>query len=110
MKNSHRSDRELARTLKVSQPTITRIRTRLEKQGYLREYTVIPDFAKLGFQIVAFTLVKLKERITEEELKRAQQITIKDMAEKAPNEIVLFNRGMGGGYTGVLISFHKKLL
>jgi len=27
MKNSHRSDRELARTLKTSQPTVTRTRT-----------------------------------------------------------------------------------
>ena len=108
MKNSRRSDRELAKTLKVSQPTVTRTRARLEKEGYLKEYTVIPDFAKLGFQIAAFTLVKLRENLTEEELKKAQQITLKDMAEKAPNEIVLFNRGMGGGYTGVLVSFHKS--
>lgn len=30
MKNSHRSDRELARRIGTSQPTVTRVRTRLE--------------------------------------------------------------------------------
>jgi hypothetical protein len=33
---------------------------------------------------------------------------LKDMSEKAPDEIVLFSRGLGGGYTGVLVSFHKS--
>jgi len=42
MKNSKRSDRELARVVRVSQPTITRMRKNLEKSGYIREYTVMP--------------------------------------------------------------------
>jgi len=108
MKNSHRSDRELARTLKTSQPTVTRTRTRLEKEGCLKEYTVIPDFRKLGFQLASFIFVKIKTSLTPEELKKARQITMKDTMEKAPDEIVLFNRGMGGGYTGVLASLHKN--
>jgi hypothetical protein len=33
---------------------------------------------------------------------------MKDMMEKAPDQIVLFNRGIGGGYTAVLVSFHKN--
>ena len=47
MKNSHRSDKELARVIGCSQPTVTRTRRRLEKEGCIREYTVIPDFHKL---------------------------------------------------------------
>ena len=107
MKNSRRSDRELSRALKVSQPTVSRVRTRLETEGYLKEFTTIPDFAKLGFQLVAVILVKLKMNLTEEEIEKARQITMKDIMEKAPDQIVLFNRGIGGGYTGVLVSFHK---
>lgn len=38
MKNSKISDRELAKTIGVSQPTVTRARTRLEKNGYIQEY------------------------------------------------------------------------
>jgi DNA-binding Lrp family transcriptional regulator len=108
MKNSRRSDRELARALKISQPTVSRIRSRLEKEGYLKEFTTIPDFGKLGFQLVAFILVKMKTNLTAKEIEKAQRITMKDMMEKAPDEIVLFYRGMGGGYTGVLVSFHRS--
>jgi DNA-binding Lrp family transcriptional regulator len=108
MKNSRRSDRELAKVLKISQPTVTRIRGKLEKEGYVREYTVIPDFVKLGFQVASFILVKLKGNLSPEEIEKARQISVKDMTERAPDEIVLFNRGIGGDYTGVLVSFHKS--
>jgi DNA-binding Lrp family transcriptional regulator len=108
MKNSRRSDRELAKVLKVSQPTVTRTRSKLEKEGYLREYTVIPDFVKLGFQLASFILVRVKKDLSAEEMEKARQISHRDMAKGAPNEIVLFNRGMGGGYTGVLVSFHTS--
>ena len=108
MKNSRRSDRELAKVLGASQPTVTRVRRRLEKEGYLREYTVIPDFNKVGFQLAAFILVRMKTNLSAEEVEKARQISMKDMIEKAPDEIVLFERGMGGGYDGIIISFHKN--
>jgi DNA-binding Lrp family transcriptional regulator len=108
MKNSRRSDREIAKSLRSSQPTVSRILKRLEKEGYIREFTAIPDFHKLGFEIAAITLIKLKT-LTEEGLKKAQEITVKDMKEKAPpDEIVLFCRGIGGGYSGAIISLHKS--
>ena len=43
MKNSRKSDRELAKILGISQPTVTRIRNKLEREGVIREYTAIPD-------------------------------------------------------------------
>ena len=107
MKNSKVSDRELAKRLGVSQPTVSRIRMKLEKEGYIKEYTVIPDFVKLGFQLASFILVKLRN-LSKEELEKARQVALKDMKEKAPNEIVLFNRGNGGGYDAVLVSFHRS--
>lgn len=57
MRNSKRSDRELAKVVHVSQPTITRMRKSLEKNEYVREYTVMPAFEKLGFEILAFNFV-----------------------------------------------------
>jgi len=57
MKDSRRSDRELAKTVKVSQPTITRMRKVLEDTGYIREYTVVPALEKLGFEILAFNFL-----------------------------------------------------
>jgi DNA-binding Lrp family transcriptional regulator len=47
VKNSRRSDRELARILGISQPTVTRRRTVLEKE-VIDGYTAIPRWDKLG--------------------------------------------------------------
>lgn len=41
VKNSRRSDRELAKALGISQPTVSRIRVRLEKQGLI-DYSAVP--------------------------------------------------------------------
>lgn len=52
MQDSKRSCRELAEAVKVSQPTITRMRKNLEKVN-IREYTLVPALEKLGFEILA---------------------------------------------------------
>jgi len=59
LKNSKRSDRDLAKILGVSQPTLTRMRRRLEKDNYILDYTAIPNMTKLGFEIVAFTFFNI---------------------------------------------------
>lgn len=59
MRNSKRSDRDLAKKLEVSQPTLTRMRKKLEQEGYILDYTAIPNMTKLGFEIVAFTFVNI---------------------------------------------------
>lgn len=59
IKNSKRSDRDLAKILEVSQPTVTRMRKKLEKASYIMDYTVIPNMTKLGFEIVAFTFLNI---------------------------------------------------
>jgi DNA-binding Lrp family transcriptional regulator len=59
MKNSRRSDRELAKAVGVSEPTIGRLIKKLEKEGIIQEYTMIPDFAKLGYELMAITLAKM---------------------------------------------------
>ena len=106
MKNARRSDRELARLIGTSQPTVTRIRTKLEKNGYIREYTVIPNFQKLGYQILAVTLFKYKKRFDAEQIKKAKKILGKSFTE-GPFEIIMAERGLGGGYNAIMMSVHK---
>ena len=52
LKNSKRSDREIAKALGVSQPTVSRRRQRLVEEGMIKEFTVIPDFTKMGYEIL----------------------------------------------------------
>jgi len=105
MKDSKRSDRELAKLLGVSQPTVTRMRTKLEKEGYIKEYTVIPDFVKLGYTVMAVACAKLRP-LTPEQYEEVRKITPEELKKEA-SEIVLFERGFGKGFEGVIISFHK---
>jgi len=103
LKNSKRSDRELAKTLKVSQPTITRTRRKLEKNGLIRDYTIIPDFRKMGFEILALTFVKMRPDILIGETREKA----KEFAAKFPN-VTFASSGQGLGMTGVIISLHKN--
>jgi DNA-binding Lrp family transcriptional regulator len=103
LKNSKRSDRELAKVLGVSQPTVTRARHKLEQEGVIQDYTVVPDFKKMGFEIMVIGLVKMRpDAIIPESIAKA-----KGYAEKLPHSI-FSSLGEGMGMNGVIISFHKN--
>ncbi len=107
LKNSKKSDREIAKHLGVSQATVSRIRTRLEREGYIKTYTVIPDFTKLGYEILAFTFSKLKSYSTIEETEKILQLA-KVWVDKHPNVIFAADgQGLGGKDT-IMMSFHKN--
>jgi DNA-binding Lrp family transcriptional regulator len=106
MKDSHRSDRRLAKALGISQPTVTRRRAILE-ENFIEGYTIIPKFGKIGFEIAAFTFLrsKLKQRTgqeREEDLKK-----MKEWYMKHPS-VVLVLDGRGMGWEAVCLSFHKS--
>ena len=108
LKNSRRSDRELAIAIGVSQPTVSRTIQKLEKEGIIKEYTIIPDFQKLGYNIAAITFGNIREEFRKpERLDEARRKFIKNFEESA-FEVVLDERGMGLGYEGIIISFHKN--
>jgi DNA-binding Lrp family transcriptional regulator len=106
MKNSRRSDRDLAKAIGVSQPTVTRIRSKLEKEGYISEYTMIPDFIKLGYQILALTFVKSRKGLDPEEVDKAREIA-RECSKINRYGLITVERGIGLGYDGVIISYHK---
>jgi DNA-binding Lrp family transcriptional regulator len=106
MKNSRRSDRQLAKAIGASQPTTTRLRSRLEKEGYIKEYTIIPRFSKLGYHILALTFIRLKMKVSDSELEKVKKQVPENLA-KSPFGITLLKTGMGLGYDAVIISFHE---
>ncbi len=100
LKDSKRSDREISRILGVSQPTVTRTRKRLVKTGMIREFTVMPDFAKMGYEIMAITSFKLKmEKDSEERITKWA---------KARPDIIFGAKALGNGKNRVLISIHRS--
>ena len=99
LKDSKRSDRELAKVLGVSQPTVSRMRSRLVKEGIIQDFTIIPDFVKMGYEIMAINCFKSKNS--------------KELAEKAkkwmlskPN-IIFAAAAQGMGKNGIMISLHR---
>jgi len=104
MKNSRRSDRDLAKAIGVSQPTVSRLLKKLENDGIIKKYAVIPDFRKLGFDLLALTFTRIQE-LGPREIEKTTRV-IENMKENLP-EVVMLERGLGLGYDGVIVSFHE---
>ena len=106
MKDSHRSDRQIAKALGVSQPTVTRRRAMLE-ENYIDGYTVVPKFGQIGFEIVAFTFLKSKlEHLSGDERTKALQ-KLKDWYNMQAS-VVLVQEGRGLGWDLVCVSLHEN--
>ena len=106
MKDSHRSDRQLAKALGVSQPTVTRRRSMLEK-SYIEGYTIIPKFGQIGFELAAFTFLKSKLKQKTGQEKEEGLKKMKDWYMKQPN-VVLVLDGRGMGWDAVCLSLHES--
>ncbi|MGD8565260.1 MAG: Lrp/AsnC family transcriptional regulator [Candidatus Bathyarchaeota archaeon] len=109
MKNARMSDRQLAKEIGVSQPTVTRRRTKLEKEGYL-EYTAIPNLPKLGYDIMVFNFSKWTPDALTRMLPRddfGKQVRL--FLSNHPNVIFGSTGGTGlNGMNATSISFHKN--
>ena len=105
-RNSRRSDRELAKRLGISQPTVTRTRSKLEREGIIREFTIIPDFAKLGYNIASITLAKLKAPPSRETIDEVRRHTA-ELEKKNPSPTMASMRGIGYNANYMSVSFHK---
>ena len=105
MKNSRLSDRELTKRLQTSQPTISRMRHVLEKKGYIRSYTVAPDFGKMGYGILAFIFSKIRPHPqTSDAEKLVKQAS--EWVNKRPH-VIYAGDGQGlGGKDMITVSIH----
>ena len=103
LRNSKKSDRDIAKKLNISQPTVTRIRRKLEASGYISEYTIIPNFPKLGFEICAFIFFNAS---------KCGGKNVKNKAHEwiAKNPSVLFSAAGDGirGKNCAILTLHKN--
>jgi DNA-binding Lrp family transcriptional regulator len=102
IRNSRRSDRELAKALGTSQPTVTRNRKLLDP--YIKSYTVVPEFDKIGYEIMAITFAKVKT-YDKQEVRNQIEFAAKWVKER-PN-ILFASDGEGLGKDIVMVSVHK---
>ncbi len=106
MKNSRRSDRDIARTIGVSQPTGSRMIRKLENEGYIREYTAIPEPSKLGFEILSVSFVKYKAGTPTAEIKRLREAA-RTFEQERGVPVLSVMVGMGMGFDRVIIMYHR---
>jgi len=106
MKDSKRSDRQLAKFLHVSQPTITRRRAMLERE-LMDGYTAIPRWKEIGYELVAFTFVKHKIKYAKPDVRKEAFRRVEEWMMNQPN-VVLAIDGQGMGWDGICVSFHKS--
>ncbi len=100
--NSKRSDRELARAMGTTQPTVGRLRKKLEKEGYVSEYTLIPDLAKLDVEFIAFTAIAWGHYQNQDKLKEFREYI-------RQSHFVFFSAPGEGlqGKTKLIVSLHR---
>ena len=102
LKDSNRSDKQVAKVLGISQSTVSMMKNRLLEKGLVRHFSAIPDFAKMGYEIMAFSFVKFNmEQVTEIEEKT------KEWSQSHP-EIIFSSRAEGMGIDAVTVSLHKN--
>ena len=106
MKGAKRSDTELAKLLDISQPTVTRRRSIIERE-LIDGYTAIPKWEKLGYAILAIIFHKTKPILGLED--RYEEIYEKGKKWLMEQPNILMGGGCRGmGMDSFIISVHKS--
>jgi DNA-binding Lrp family transcriptional regulator len=106
MKNSRRSDRELAKVIGVSQPTVSRLLKKLKKEGYIKEFTMIPDFNKLGYEIMGITSIAVAENLEKEAFEKIRSMTA-EVEKGNPHAALMAVNGINHNKNRLFISFYE---
>jgi len=108
VRNARVSDRKLAKAVGVSQPTVTRRRTSLEKDGVL-EYTAIPNLGKLGFEILVLSFYSWTPEATDKLAENQERIRDKLHRFLVKHKNIIFTaNGEGFGMQRMMISVHES--
>lgn len=107
IKDCNRSDRDLAKVLNVSQPTVSRMKKKITEENMVLGYSAIPDFYKMGYKLMVLTLVNTKHNFASEKTRIEGFNAVQKWMMSKPNVVFCdFCRGMG--MNGIMLSFHKS--
>lgn len=102
IKKSNRSDHHIGQITGLSQPTVSRLRAQLEKDGVIKEYTITPDLPKMGYSIMAVFSIKYKAH---------QKGKVKQMSSDAlinHSSTIFASQAQGMGKNAISISLFKN--
>jgi len=99
LKDSRKSDRDIAKKLEISQPTVTRIRKKLER-NVIKSYTAIPVFPEIGVELLSFNFGRCTNP------KKDTALCLKQMAKANP-KILFISSGEGMGKNCLIVAIHK---
>ncbi len=79
---------------------------KLEKDGVIKEYTMIPDFAELGYGLMSFLFVKVNKD-KHEDLERSRKGTAEELGKNVFPDL-LNEAGLGMNFDGINVTLHRS--
>ena len=109
LKDSNRSDGQVAKVLGVSQPTVSKMKNELLEEGLVSQFSAIPDLAKVGYEIMAFSFIKFNvEQVSQFDKTGPMKMEERAKEWASGDSRILFDaRAEGMGIDAINISFHK---
>ena len=107
LRDSSRSDRELAKILGVSQPTVSRTKKSLINEGILYALIAFPDFCKMGYELMAVTFVKIKAVLAPLDVRKRNFEKVSEWMENEKN-VIFCGPCKGIDCHSFFISVHKN--
>ncbi len=98
-----KSDREIAKKLGINNSTLSRRRKKLEEEGYIKEYTLLPDFHKMGLDIIVFSSCSTSDVVPTENSKYVQELV-----NKIPEMLCLFEDHDVAGTNWFAVTVHRN--
>ena len=106
LKDSSRTDSQIAKELGVSQATVSRLKQKLIKEKFIRHFSAIPNLDKIGYEILAISLVKFNTELVLQNLPKIEKMA-KNWTKTRP-EILFDARAEGTDVDVVNFSIHKN--
>lgn len=99
--DGRKPDKYIAKDIGTTQTTVTRIRQKLEREGYIEGYRARGDLKKAGLSIVVATLFEWTDFSKKDAFEKAKKYILDNP------HVVFFGRGEGmSGKTMIVISVH----
>lgn len=107
IRDSTKSERQISKIIGVSQPTVSRIKKSLLDQKIIQELIAIPNFDKIGYELMAINFVKIKAALAPDEERKQNFQNVQKWMSEQPN-VIFCSYCKGLDSDSFFISVHKN--